>query len=341
MRPVEEHTFRTHDDVDVFYRHWPSVSAHPRGAILLFHRGHEHSGRVAHLADELDLPDFAIFAWDARGHGRSPGDRGFSPSIGTSVRDVQTFVEHIAAVHGIAIEDMAVIAQSVGAVLIATWAHDYAPPIRCMVLASPAFKVKLYVPFARAGLRAQFKFRGLFYVNSYVKPRFLTHDPARVASYKADPLITRAIAVNILLGLYETADRVVSDARAINVPTQLLISGSDWVVHHAPQHRFYERLGTPIPRNATSCRAFSTTRSVKRISAAAVAKVRDFILARFAEPNVRPSLLDADKFGFTRDESDALASPLPPTSPRGLYWALTRLGLQIGGLLSDGIRLRA
>ena len=49
-------------------------------------------------------------------------------------------------------QDIAVIAQSVGAVLVATWAHDYAPHIRCMVLASPAFRVKLYVPFARAGL---------------------------------------------------------------------------------------------------------------------------------------------------------------------------------------------
>ncbi len=75
MRPVEEHTFRTHDGVELFYRYWPSVSAPPRGAILLFHRGHEHSGRVAHLADELNLPEFSIFAWDARGHGRSPGDR--------------------------------------------------------------------------------------------------------------------------------------------------------------------------------------------------------------------------------------------------------------------------
>ena len=45
------------------------------------------------------------------------------------------------------------IAQSVGAVLVATWAHDYAPQIRCMVLASPAFKVKLYVPFARPALK--------------------------------------------------------------------------------------------------------------------------------------------------------------------------------------------
>ena len=247
MRPVEEHTFRTHDGVDLFYRHWPSVSAHPRGAILLFHRGHEHSGRVAHLADELALPEFAIFAWDARGHGRSPGERGFSPSIATSVRDVQTFVDHIASTTGIAIEDMAVIAQSVGAVLIACWAHDYAPRIRAMVLASPAFKVKLYVPFARAGLRAQYKYRGLFHVNSYVKPRFLTYDRARIASYKADPLITRAIAVNILLGLYD-AQRIAwwPTRGRLQSPLQLLISGADWVVHHAPQHRFYERLGSPI-----------------------------------------------------------------------------------------------
>ena len=338
MRPVHEHTFPTHDGVDLFYRHWPSVSAEPRGAILIFHRGHEHSGRVAHLADELDLPEFAIFAWDARGHGRSPGDRGFSPSIATSARDVQTFVEHIAATAGIAIEDMAVIAQSVGAVLIATWAHDYAPPIRGMVLASPAFKVKLYVPFARAGLRAQFKYRGLFYVNSYVKPRFLTHDPARIASYKTDALITRAIAVNILLGLYDTADRVVADARAITVPTQLLISGADWVVHHAPQHRFFERLGTPIKERHILPGFFHDTLGEKD-RAIAIGKARDFILARFAEPAQRPSLLDADRVGFTRDEADALASPLPLASPRGLYWALTRMGLKLGGLFSDGIRL--
>ncbi len=80
----------------------------PKGAILLFHRGHEHSGRMAHLVDELDLPDFAFFAWDARGHGRSPGERGYSPSIATSVRDVQSFVDHIAASYGIHTEDMAV-----------------------------------------------------------------------------------------------------------------------------------------------------------------------------------------------------------------------------------------
>ena len=338
VRIAAEHTFRTHDDVELFYRHWPAASATPRGAIVLFHRGHEHGGRMAHLPDELDLPDFAVFAWDARGHGKSPGQRGFSPSLAASVRDVQTFVEHIAATHGIAIEDMAVIAQSVGAVLIATWAHDYNPMIRCMVLASPAFRVKLYVPFARAGLAAQYKLRGLFFVNSYVKPQYLTHDPARIESYRGDPLISRPIAVNILLDLYATAERVVADARAITVPTQMLISGADWVVHHGPQHRFYENLGTPIKERHVLPGFFHDTLGEKD-RALAIGKAHDFILARFAEPLHRPSLLDADRSGYTRDEADILASPLPLASPRGVYWAATRMGLKLGGLLSDGVRL--
>src|SRR5262245_21464432 len=310
MRAVEEKTFKTHDGVELFYRYWPAVAPAPKGAIVLFHRGHEHSGRMAHLADELDLPDFSIFAWDARGHGRSSGERGFSPSLNTSVRDVDGFIAHIAETYGIAVADIAVIAQSVGAVLVATWVHDYAPDIRAMVLASPAFQVKLYVPFARQGLALLHRLRGPFFVNSYVRPQFLTHDRARIASYRSDPLIARPIAVHILLALYATAKRVVADARAITVPTQLLISGADVVVHQAPQHRFFERLGAAIKERHVLPGFYHDTLG-ERDRAGAIARVRGFILARFAQPAVRRPLRDADQLGFTRDEADALASPLP------------------------------
>jgi alpha-beta hydrolase superfamily lysophospholipase len=131
-RIAEERTFATHDGVELFYRHWPAIGP-TRGAVMLFHRGHEHSGRMAHLVDEMALPGFAYFAYDARGHGRSPGARGDAPSFMTTVRDVQTFVDHVAGVHGIAVEDIAIVAQSVGAVAVATWVHDYAPRLRGMV----------------------------------------------------------------------------------------------------------------------------------------------------------------------------------------------------------------
>lgn len=338
QRPFNTHEFCTHDGVPLFYRHWPISSGKSRGAVLLFHRGHEHGARMAHLVDELNLPDFDFFAWDARGHGESPGARGHSPSFAHSVRDVQTFVEHISTRHSIPEQEQYVIAQSVGAVLVSTWAHDYAPKVRGMTLASPAFKVKLYVPFARAGLQLLHSWRGLFFVNSYVKARFLTHDPGRIASYDSDPLITRPIAVNILLDLYAAADRVVADASAITLPTQLLISGADWVVHHKPQHLFFERLGSAVKEKVELPGFYHDTLG-ERDRAQALAQVRDFVLRCFDQPVPAVDLRMADQQGATAEEARRLAQPLPLLSPKGLYWSATRAGLRLGSLLSDGLRL--
>lgn len=337
-RPVVERHFETHDGIQLFYRHWPTTDGPRRGAIVLFHRGHEHSGRVAHLAEELDLPDFDIFAWDARGHGLSPGARGHSPSFGTSVRDVQTFVDHLGSEHGVATEDIHVIAQSVGAVLVSTWVHDHAPRIRSMTLASPAFKVKLYVPFARPGIALWQRLRGPFFVDSYVKAKFLTHDPQRVRSFEADPLVTRPIASHILLGLYEAAERVVADAQAITVPTQLLISGSDWVVHQAPQDRFFERLGSTVKTREVLPGFFHDTLG-ERERAPVLRKIRRFVLDRFDRQPERADLRSADRSGPMADEARELAKPLPKLSPRGLYWAGVRASMKLGGALSEGIAL--
>ncbi|WP_234189875.1 bifunctional alpha/beta hydrolase/class I SAM-dependent methyltransferase [Shinella sp. NM-101] len=331
-----EKAFASHDGVELFYRVWPARSGTAKGAIVLLHRGHEHGGRVAHIAEELGLDDFAFYAWDARGHGRSPGERGHSPSFAHSVRDLDCFVRHICATDGFATNEIAVVAQSVGAVLAATWVHDYAPDIRALVLASPAFDVKLYVPFAKEGIALWQKLKGTFFVNSYVKARFLTHDPDRIASFKADPLITRPIASNILLELYEAADRVVADARAITVPTQLLISGSDFVVRHAPQHRFFENLGSTIKERHVLPGFYHDTLG-ERDRAKALEKVRAFIAARFAEPPVVTDVRRAHLSGYTRDEADRLATPLSPVSPRGLYWALTRASIRLGALFSKGL----
>ena len=341
MREMNDRRFTTHDGVELFYRHWPAVtqvSDAPRQAIVLFHRGHEHSGRIAHLVDELDLPGFDFFAWDARGHGQSPGPRGDSPSFATSVRDVQTFVDHLSATFEIPEENMAVIAQSVGAVIAATWAHDYAPKIRSLVLASPAFKVKLYVPFARSGLALLRMFKGNFFVNSYVKARFLSHNPQRIASYDSDPLITKAISVNVLLGLYEAADRVVADAQAIQIPTQLLISGSDFVVHRGPQEQFFDRLGS-VRKEKHILPGFFHDTLGERDRHLAISRARRFVLQNFETPVARPSLLDADKLGVTCAESEELAAPLPHNSLRDLYWRMTRASMRLGSKLSTGVKL--
>ena len=334
----QQKTFTTSDGTELFYRYRPAKDGSTDKAVVLFHRGHEHSGRLMYLADELGLDDFAYFAWDARGHGNSPGARGDSPGIATSVADIQDFMHHIAHHYHIAPENTAVIAQSVGAVLVATWLHDYAPPIRCAVLASPAFSVKLYVPFARPGLKLLHKLRGNFFVNSYVKAHYLTHDKARQEDFKRDPLIVRPISVRVLLGLYDTAERIVADAQAITTPLLLLISGDDKVVHHQPQHDFYNHLGSHYKaRHILPGFYHDTLGEAERERA--FAPLRRFIRERFAAPWQAVDVTDAHLASASRVEADELATPLPRLSLRGLWWALYRAGMRLGARWSEGLRI--
>ncbi|TIS88641.1 MAG: alpha/beta fold hydrolase [Mesorhizobium sp.] len=335
-RVAQERSFKSHDGTEIFYRYWPALSESRKGAVLLFHRGHEHGGRMAHLADELAMPDYAFYAWDARGNGRSAGERGYAPSFAALVRDIDCFVREIGK-DGFIKRDIALIAQSFGAVLAAAWVHDYAPEIRALVLASPAFSVKLYVPFAKQGIALWQKIKGRFFVNSYVKAKLLTHDAERIASFEADPLITRPIASNILVELYDHAARIVADARAITVPTQLLISGADWVVRHGPQHEFFVNLASPAKERHVLPGFFHDTLG-ERDRSQALDLIRPFLERQFAAPQTPIDLRGADRAGYTRDEADRLASSLPLLSPRGLYWAMSRASIRMGAWLSPGMK---
>ena len=326
-----EKTFESWDGARLFYRAW--LPAKPTNqALLLFHRGHEHSARWQETVEKLALDDTAVFAWDARGHGHSPGERGSAENLGIIIRDVEAFVRYVSAQHDIPMENMVVMAHSVGAVTVAAWVHDFAPPIRGLILAVPAFRVKLYVPFAVPFLRLKQKLFGHGYVKSYVKAKMLTHDPEQALAYKADPMIFRQIAVNILLDLYDTSTRLMADAGAITVPTLMFVAGSDWVVKISAQQKFFDGLSSPVKRMETLAGFYHAVFHEKERQLV-VTKAREFIRECFDRPPQRLSLLDADKRGFTKNEYDCLCQPGSP------MFAVTRLGMKTLGRLSRGINL--
>jgi alpha-beta hydrolase superfamily lysophospholipase/SAM-dependent methyltransferase len=329
-----EHTLTLRDGAEMFYRAWLPATPTSK-ALVLFHRGHEHSGRWQETVEALELDDVAVFAWDARGHGRSTGERGAAPDLASVIKDADEFVHFVSEEHGIPLENMVVLAHSVGAVIAAAWVHDYAPPIRGLVLATPAFRVKLYVPFAVPLLRLRQKLFGPGYVKSYVKATMLTHDREQVERYRGDPLIFRQIAVNILLDLHDTSTRLLADAGAITVPTLVLAAASDWVVNVSAQRRFFERLSSPVKRMQVLPGFYHAVFHEKERHRA-VAPIRDFIQERYrpvAQPDEGSALVDADKHGYTKYGYDRLRRPAGP------QWAMMRLLMKTFGRLSRGIDL--
>lgn len=313
-RTAKKTDFRAHDGQLLFYRHWPATGSHCRGAIVLLYSGQEHSGRVARWVEEINLPAFAFFSWDTRGSGRWPDAHGRSPCIAAMVRDLQALAEHIRDAHGIAIEDMALVGQRAGAVLAAAWVHDYAPPVRCLAVATPAFDSKLDVLCALPVLRGVQKLRDLNHIHSDVLPKFLT-----------------------LLDRHDTAQRIVTDAAAIIAPALMLRSGTGAAMGPSPQDRFYERLSSArkerivLPGLDHDALGWCN-------QAQALESLRAFVLREFDAPQPRVSLVDADRHGPPYDEYVRLTQA--PANPLArVFWASIRAGLKLAGVFSNGIAL--
>jgi len=322
-----EQTFASWDGAELFYRAW-LPNGPTKKAVLLFHRGHEHSGRWQETVDLLGLNDIPIFAWDARGHGRSPGERGTANSLRDVIKDLDDFARHISRTHGIPLENMIVLAHSLAAVTVTAWVHDYGPPIRAMILAAAAFHVKLYVPFAISFLRL-FRPRS---VKSYVKSKMLTHDREQAGLYDSDPLIFREIAVNLLLDLHDTAKRLVADAGTVQTPTLMIGAGKDWVVSLKAQRKFFDRLSSTdkqfelLPKAYHAIFHETNRREVAQL-------IRKYVVDQFSRPTQSPSLLGADKTGYTAREFRRLSKN------GSAKFAIARAGLKIAGRLSRGIEI--
>lgn len=330
-----EGTFQSWDKTELFFRSWKPKESSDK-AVVIVHRGHEHSGRAELQVNDLGLADFWAFSWDARGHGHSPGRRGFAESYYHLVKDLDAFVHYISEQHKIPVENIVVLANSVGAVTTSTWVHDYAPRIRAMVLAAPAFRIRLYVPFAITGLRLLLKLKPDAKISSYVKSKMLTHDAEQAESYDADELIARDISVKVLLGLHDTATRVIDDAGAIETPTLILSAGNDWVVENAAQNKFFDRLSSAV-KTMRLYPGFFHAILYESDRAKPMEDARRFILKAYEKPVDRSFLKDADQTGYTQREYDALRCS-PPIWKK-IYFGIQRGFLRTIGRLSKGVEI--
>lgn len=333
--PGTRATFTAHDGEALQYKQWiPEGGGFSKGMILL-HRGHEHADRWDSVVPHLQMAETAIFAWEARGHGKSPGRRGHAPGFMSYVRDLESFVEHIASSHGIPRQRMSVVAHSVGAVVAAAWAHDYAPPLAALVLATPAFEVKLYVPGALAGTRLLQMIKPDATIKSYVRGVWLTRDPKEQLAYDADASISKDISARILVELFDGAQRVIADAAVMKQPLLIFSAGDDSVVQNSAHARFHERNGAAVKEYQVLTGArHAIFHDLCREEVCAT--IRKFVRN---SADGAPVTSDGDERGPTKVEYDTLRQPLPLISPKHWWFEWQKLSMKTMGQLSEGITL--
>jgi alpha-beta hydrolase superfamily lysophospholipase/SAM-dependent methyltransferase len=331
------------DGQRIFYRAWQPLASKlsTRKALVFLHRGHEHSGRVAALVKDLGFTQAWAFAWDARGHGYSPGARGDAPDFQTLVRDFDVFIAHLRQHYGIDSANIVLVANSVGAVLASTWLHDYGHQVAGVVMAAAAFQIKLYVPLALPALRLALRFKPDLSVSSYIRPQMLTHDAQQAQAYAQDPLVTRNISARVLLGLAQAAHRVVSNAHALDTPTLMLVASQDYVVKENVQRKFFEGLATEDKKWVVlpQCRhaIFYESTQTRNL---AIEHSKAFIAACLERtPKSALHYANAHQDSASARHTQDLAQGNSVTLPEHVFFAMQRFMLGSMGRLSTGMRI--
>lgn len=87
-----EWNFKTSDDLRLFAQEW-APEHEPKVVVCLVHGLGEHSGRYAHVGAALTKAGYALLGFDLRGHGKSEGPRGHTPSFNAYMNDIYLFLE--------------------------------------------------------------------------------------------------------------------------------------------------------------------------------------------------------------------------------------------------------
>jgi alpha-beta hydrolase superfamily lysophospholipase len=327
--------FTTDDGLALHYKAWNVQGA--TKALVLLHRGHEHADRWDSVIPSLTMPDTAIYAWEARGHGLSPGRRGHAAGFMEYVRDLDTFFRHLQKTHGLTPERTVVVAHSVGGVVAATWVHDFAPRIAGLVLATPALEVNLIVPGALTSIRVMQKLKSDATIKSYVPGSWLTRDASAAVVYDADKLISKDISAKILVDLFDTAQRVISDAEVMDRPLLLFSAGADKVVKKQAIDTLYTNYGCEQKTHLTlkGARHAIFHDLCRDEVCGAIKRFTERCIANFTPPRLEADLTHP----ATNAEYASLKKPLPSPSLRGLSFILQRAALGTTGRLSQGIRI--
>jgi alpha-beta hydrolase superfamily lysophospholipase len=244
----------TPDGLRLRTRAWTFHGA--RGRVLLLHGLGEHVGRYEHVAAAINAAGFDVFAFDQRGHGRSEGARGDTPSATARLEDVALAID---ALRSSAAGPLLLLGHSLGGMVaarfVAGWLEAPRPAwwreVDGLVLSSPALAAEMTAA-QRLLLAVAGRLAPHLAVGNGLQPAWISRDPAVVAAYVADPLVHDRITPSLARFTLDGGAFVRSVAARWTVPTLLLWAGADRCVRPEGSAEF----AAATPKSVVESRAF-------------------------------------------------------------------------------------
>jgi alpha-beta hydrolase superfamily lysophospholipase len=233
-----EATFVAPDGVELYYQCWVPCDRRRRAVLINLHGLGDHSGLYPTLAAHFPPRGVALYAYDMRGNGRSPGQRAYLRDWREYRNDLDAFLMRVREWEpGVPVF---VLGNSLGGLVVLEYALRNPSGLNGVIAAAP--------PLGELGVPPVLMALGR--VMSRIFPRFslrvgmdlsgLARDPKVVESVISDPLFHRFGTARLSTEVTAAIQRVQAGAPDFAIPLLILHGSDDRMVPPAGSRRFFD-----------------------------------------------------------------------------------------------------
>jgi alpha-beta hydrolase superfamily lysophospholipase len=239
----QEGTFAGTGGLPLYYQAWLPIGRRARAVLINLHGLGDHSSLYPTIARYFPARGIAVYAYDMRGNGRSPGQRGYLRSWEEYRGDLHVFLAHVRERE----PDLPifVLGHSLGGLVVLDYLLQCPAGLSGAIAAAP--------PLGKVGVPPILMALGR--IMSRVWPRFslevgmdlsgLARDPAVVETVLADPLFHRRGTARLSTEVTEAIGRVQSRAASLLLPLLILHGSDDRMVPPDGSRQFFSKLRCP------------------------------------------------------------------------------------------------
>ncbi len=178
--------FSTKSGVSLFEQRWLPEGAAAWAHVVLLHGFGDHCGRYGYVVERFNAAGIAVYTYDQRGHGRSPGRRAYVARFEDFLDDLDDFVAHVRPLFGDA--PWFFMGHSMGGMVLARYAETRTCASRGIIFSSPFLALDPSVPPVLLKAASILSVVAPWLPVGGVDNKGLSRDPEVVRATEQDPL---------------------------------------------------------------------------------------------------------------------------------------------------------
>ncbi len=239
MQHSEFH-FEGTNGVYLYAQCWlPDVS--PRAVIVIVHGVGDHSGRYMNIVNHMVSNQIAVYGYDHRGHGNSPGQRGHINSWTEYRSDLLNYINMISSLQSGRL--IFLVGHSMGALIAldyVLWENEHIAG--AIISGAPIEPVGVAKPFKVALARFLSRIYPGFPIDLGLDHDALSRIPEVVKSYQKDPLVHGKVSARWGTELLSALESVKMWGESINTPILMIHGGADRMNSAEGAKKFFDRI---------------------------------------------------------------------------------------------------